>query len=136
MQVWIGVLAAIWGGAAAAEGLVQFQSPSGNIHCMMLDASGEWRGTRCDIMEGTRSFAVPPEDCDLDWGHAFEVPSGGAAGPVCAGDTVADPGAAILGYGASITHGGVTCTVERNGVTCANAAGRGFMISRSGQSLF
>jgi hypothetical protein len=136
MQGWVWMLAMTWGGAAAAQDMVQFQSPSGNIHCLMVADAGGWQGARCDVREGTRSFAVPPADCDLDWGHAFEVPARGAAGPVCAGDTVANPGGAVIGYGASISHGGVTCTVERTGVRCANVAGQGFALSRAGQSVF
>ncbi|QYK40072.1 MAG: hypothetical protein KF887_11465 [Paracoccaceae bacterium] len=122
--------------AAAAQDAVQFQSPTGNIHCYMFAGDGDWWGARCDILEATRSFPQAPADCDLDWGHAFEVPSRGRAAPVCAGDTVAMPGSPVLGYGQSVSLGGVLCTSERSGMTCQNREGRGFTLSRARQAVF
>jgi hypothetical protein len=117
--------------AAAQE--VFFQTPSGNIHCAIFD--GTWPVARCDLRDFTASFARPA-DCDLDWGHAFEVHADGPAQPVCAGDTVAVPDAPVLGYGTSTTYGGITCTSAQTGLTCTNAEGRGFRLSKARQSLF
>lgn len=123
---------------AAAQDMVQFQSPSGNIHCLLFGGDGDWQGARCDILETTTlSFARPPADCDLDWGHAFEVGRGSLpAQPVCAGDTVASPDAPVLPYGASTSFAGITCTSETTGVTCTNAAGRGFSLAKARQRVF
>jgi hypothetical protein len=98
--------------------------------------TGSWTGARCDIFELTMSFPVPPADCDLDWGHAFEVPAHGPAGPVCAGDTVADPGAFVLGYGKEVSLGGVTCSSASTGMTCVNTQGHGFSVARARQTVF
>jgi len=119
---------------AHAQDYLTFRSPSGNIHCALM--RGDWTGARCDIMEMTPSFAVPPADCELDWGHAFEVAAAGAGQPVCAGDTVADPGAPVLPYGRAVSLGGVTCSSERTGMTCRNAEGHGFSLSRARQRVF
>ncbi len=127
---------ALWAGAAAAQDMVQFQSPTGNIHCLMLAGDGDWQGVRCDILEAELSYTLRPVDCDLDWGHAFEVPRRGGATPVCAGDTVADPGAPVLDYGRSYSRGGMTCTSEKTGMTCLNAQGSGFTLSRARQRVF
>jgi hypothetical protein len=64
------------------------------------------------------------------------VPRRGQAVPVCAGDTVATPGAPILDYGRSYAAGGITCRSERSGMTCTNAQGSGFSLSRARQRLF
>jgi hypothetical protein len=132
---WAAVLA-VWAGAGAAQDWVVFQSPSGNIHCMMIDDE-TWQGTRCDILEvATMSYPLRPVDCDLDWGHAFEVPSRGGAAPACAGDTVASPEAPVLDYGREVTHGGVTCVSETSGVTCTNRSGSGFTLAKARQRVF
>jgi hypothetical protein len=110
-----------------------FRSPTGNIHCAMFE--GDWPSARCDLTEFTPSFARPA-DCDLDWGHAFGVAIRGQAQPLCAGDTVAVPGARVLGYGQSVTLGGITCTSAKTGMTCTNLDGRGFRVARARQSLF
>jgi hypothetical protein len=119
---------------AAADTLLGFQSPSGNIHCLI--ATGAWPAARCDILEATRSFTGRPADCDLDWGHAFAVGLQGPGQPVCAGDIVADPGNPALTYGDSISLGGFTCTSLDTGMTCTNSQGHGFTLARAGQQVF
>jgi hypothetical protein len=121
--------------AAMAQGYLPFHAPSGNIHCAIF--TGDFSGARCDIFEVTvMSFPNPPPDCDLDWGHAFEVGPIGSGGPVCAGDTVADPGGFELGYGKSVSLGAYTCQSETTGMTCTNGQGHGFSIRKAGQKVF
>jgi hypothetical protein len=134
MRALILALTLAAGPAVADDEFLFFQSPTGNIGCMLM--TGSWDGARCDIFELTMSFPTPPADCDLDWGHAFEVAAHGGAGPVCAGDTVFDPGGFVLGYGKSVTLGGVTCTSEKTGMTCTNARGHGFSVARARQKVF
>lgn len=119
---------------AAAQDFVFFKAPSGNISCALM--SGDWTGARCDIFSMMPSFARPPADCDLDWGHAFEVSVAGAGYPVCAGDTVAAPEAFVLDYGKSISLGGVTCLSQKTGMTCRNGEGHGFSLARAAQKVF
>ena len=112
---------------------LSFRSPTGNIHCMIFQ--GSYAGARCDLGQFNSSFPRPG-DCDLDWGYAFEGGAPGPAAPVCAGDPVKDPRAAILDYGHSIQKGGVVCTSEKSGMTCINREGHGFKIARSKQKVF
>ncbi|MCO5062834.1 MAG: hypothetical protein M9924_00305 [Rhizobiaceae bacterium] len=112
---------------------ISFRSPTGNIHCMIFD--GSYRGARCDLGQFTPSY-TRPSDCDLDWGYAFEVGATGPGAPLCAGDTVKDPKAAILNYGHSVRRGGLTCTSERSGMTCVNSQGHGFKVARARQKAF
>ena len=112
---------------------ISFRSPTGNIHCMIF--TGSYSGARCDLSKFTPTY-IRPSDCDLDWGFAFEVGSTGPGAPLCAGDTVIHPGAAVLDYGHSVTRGGVTCTSERTGMTCRNTQGHGFTVARGRQQAF
>lgn len=131
------VLALVLSAPAAAQEMILFRSPSGNIHCMIFQGDGDWQGARCDVLELTgMSYPVPPADCALDWGHAFEVGRSGPGAPVCAGDTVASPHGPVLGYGQSVSGGGVTCTSERTGMTCVNRQGHGFTVAKARQQVF
>lgn len=121
-------------GPAAADDFIFFRSPTGNIACMIV--SGDWNGARCDLMQLTMSYPRRPPDCDLEWGRSFEVSATGFGTPACVGDTVADPGALVLGYGKSISLGAVTCTSEQTGMTCLNRQGHGFTVARARQRVF
>lgn len=120
---------------ALADDLVFFRSPSGNINCMI--ATGDYAAARCDLMQATRiSYPTPPADCDLDWGHAFEVGPLGKGAPACVGDTVASPDAMVLGYGQTVEIGGFRCISEKSGMSCANGQGHGFTVAKAGQKVF
>lgn len=118
-----------------ADDLVYFHTPSGNIHCVLM--SGEFEGVRCDMMQLNPSFTTAPPDCDLDWGDSFGVGPRDLKGYlICHGDTVISPDSMELGYGALATLGDFTCLSEKTGMTCTNARGHGFTISKASQHLF
>ncbi|MFT4151446.1 MAG: hypothetical protein QM656_14700 [Paracoccaceae bacterium] len=117
---------------AAAQDIT-FRSPTGNIGCMFI--TGNWTGVRCDLRDFSPSYRRPA-DCEQDWGFAFEVGLTGPGTPICAGDTVMDPGAGVLDYGRSINVGSLSCTSARTGMTCMNAQGHGFTVSRARQTAF
>jgi hypothetical protein len=111
--------------AAMAE---QFQTPSGNIHCIMFenDPSIGPAEVRCDMVELTQSYTKPPPDCDLDYGTSFYVAADSASGGLtCHGDTIILPSMDIL-----------PCSSESSGLTCTNASGAGFTLTRAQQTLF
>lgn len=126
---------AVLAGPVEAGDFVTFQSPTGNIHCLM-DAEGAFAYVRCDLRELTPSYTSAPAGCDLDWGAAFAVEDRGKGYLVCAGDTVQNPGSAVLPYGEAISWGGISCVLAQTGVTCTNAEGHGFLVSRRRQELF
>ncbi len=109
-----------------------FQTPSGNIQCY----AGE-DFVDCEIIESDVPPPLPqPADCDLDWGSRFTVGDVGPGAMVCHGDTLRGQGYPVLGYGASLEVGAVTCSSEESGLTCLNRDGGGFTLSRRGQRLF
>lgn len=116
---------------ALGQGLVGFQSPSKNIGCVVSAGSA-----RCDIAK--RDWAPPrkPASCDVDYGQGLTISRSGSRGRfVCAGDTALGSGK-ILAYGRSVKRGGMTCTSRESGVTCKNARGHGFRISRASYRVF
>ena len=121
---------------AAAQDMLSIMSPSGNILCGMYEYDP---GVRCDIFEVTkRSFTRAPAGCEFDWGQSFWIGAGAAKGELaCVSDIAADPSQALtLDYGKSVTFAGVTCRSEKTGMTCVNASGHGFTVSKAKQTLF
>ncbi|MCV9937910.1 hypothetical protein OIU35_16265 [Boseaceae bacterium BT-24-1] len=147
------LLGALFPAFASAQNSAGFRSPSGNIHCRYLeDADGA--ALRCDILRTDTRPPRRPRDCELDYGNAFVVqaesppsrrlPSPSemrAKGPpamrICHGDTVADPSSPVLAYGANWVQGGFICSVSAElGISCRNARGAGFRLSRNRQELY
>lgn len=112
-----------------------FQSPTGNIACQFFEA--EATEVRCDLGEFTATYRKRPASCEFDWGNAFGVTSWSDVGEVlCHSDTIRDPEAQVLDYGYEMTVGDVTCWSQKTGVTCENAQGHGFQISRRRQEVY
>jgi hypothetical protein len=108
-----------------------FQLPSGNIHCALFD--GE---LRCDVLNFSYARPPRPQGCDLDWGGAVTLQAKGPARLLCHGDTVADRGNPVLGYGRAWQGPGMACTAATTGLRCTNGDGRGFEMARARLRLF
>lgn len=130
----IAILLPVIGVAHAQDRPIGFLTPSKNIACQFFTDNGQGV-LRCDIMN---MDARPrrPADCDLDYGHAFEMSAKGAASRICAGDTVLDQSLQVLAYGEVWQRGGFTCRSEQTGLTCFNAMQRGFSLARGKQEVF
>ncbi len=113
--------------------LKTFRTPSGNIGCAMYEG-----GARCDIRKRDWKPLPRPAACpkEVGYGQGLEVPAGGEAGFVCAGDTALDPSAASLAYGTASRVGGSECISRSDGMTCVNRAGHGFFISVQSYQVF
>jgi hypothetical protein len=116
---------------AKAQETNEFKTPSNNINCALYE-----QALRCDVRESTAKPPPRPKDCELDWGHAFEMGVRGKAAPVCAGDAVGGNNEAVLGYGKSWERQGFRCNSEPTGLTCVNKDGRGWTLKKSEQRLF
>ncbi|MFZ1468285.1 MAG: DUF6636 domain-containing protein [Paracoccaceae bacterium] len=120
---------------AAADELIGFQSPSGNIHCLLYsDAGGAT--ARCDLRQLKKSYTKRPSGCDQDWGSAFAVDRKGKGYLACVGDTVVDRSNPVLRYGKAMSLGNISCVSAKTGITCTNADGHGFSVAKAGQKLF
>ena len=120
----------------AQAGEAYFKIPSGNLYCAYFDYDGPPE-VRCDIKSFTPTLGKRPADCDLDWGDAFAITATARKGSiVCHGDTVISDQAATLGYGKSWNGTDITCTSETSVLTCKNAKGHGFILSRREQNVF
>jgi hypothetical protein len=120
------------GGTGAAQSLKAFQSPSGNIACLMTA-----KFARCDISDRDWNPPPHPSSCpdEVDFGQGIQLPASGAAAFVCAGDTTLNPSAPKLDYGSSSQVGSITCTSAESGMSCSNASGGSFNISVQGYDL-
>ena len=119
--------------ATASARVKLFQSPSGNIGCVVGGGLA-----RCDIQQHSWTPPPKPASCiDLDYGNGVEVVGGHPGEYTCAGDTVFSPTAPVLHYGDKITKNRFTCTSKTSGMRCANRnSGHGFFISRERVKLF
>lgn len=107
-----------------------FQTPSGNIHCTTGDDY-----LRCDV-GNIDSPASKPASCDLDYGHAFQLPQFGSASRLCHGDTVTMSDNPILGYGQLSNYKGFSCYSTSSNLACKSDSGGGTMIlSKQSQTL-
>jgi hypothetical protein len=109
-----------------------FQSPSGNIGCVITK-----QAVRCDIREHTWPTPPRPPDCDVDYGGGVQVGRNDAGSYVCAGDTALDPSSDVLGYGDRISKGVIRCASKPKGMRCVNIDTKhGFFLSRDVVRLF
>jgi hypothetical protein len=112
--------------------LDQFQSPSGNIGCILSE-----KLVRCDIKERDWTPPAPDTRCPYDYGQGLQVSDRGEGTVVCAGDTTLNPDAPKLAYGKRTELGDFECRSETNFVSCRNTAtGHGFVLNRERYRLF
>jgi hypothetical protein len=120
---------------ARAEDYLGFQSPTGNIQCGLYRWSGG-ASVRCDLAQLTPSYTRAPADCEFDWGSSFAVDDRGKGYLACVSDAVGEPSNGVLPYGEAVSLGGISCVSARTGMTCTNAEGHGFTISKAKQKVF
>jgi hypothetical protein len=135
----IAMLAALPAPRASAQSLMGFKMPSGNIYCIIEPPyeGNPASDLRCDIQQMSSKPPPAPKDCPLSWGDAFAVAQDGNAGTrICHGDTTRDESLMTLAYGTQWNEGGYLCKSATSGLTCTNAAGHGFMLSKATQKLF
>lgn len=121
--------------AAPSSAAVEFlRTPSGNIGCVWDSAQGGY--LRCDIGSGLVPRPPKPAGCDLDWGSSLSLTRRGKTTVTCAGDTVLGQPGRLLRYGQTWSRGGFTCASRPAGLTCENAVGHGFSLSRQAWRRF
>ena len=116
----------------------QFTSPTGNIYCSIAPSGAVPAG--CELRDGRvtpPAGTCPPGAAAKDVGRIEW--SGDTPKPVCNSDTMMQPGAPVLQYGAIAMMQGspFQCISESIGVTCINTAGKkGFFLAKGAYSIF
>lgn len=119
--------------------VVGFKMPSSNIYCMVEPPveNQSVSDLRCDLQQMTSKPPPAPKDCPLSWGDAFSISQDGNQGiRVCHGDTTKDDALMVLAYGTEWKQDGFLCKSATSGLTCTNAKGHGFTLSRAAQKVF
>ena len=131
MRLFTVVVAALaLAGAAGADTIVSFRTPTGNIGCVFASGLGP-TNLRCDIRSRLRPQPSRPHGCNLDWGDSYTLGVRGRAVLTCHGDTAIVPDSRVLKYGARWTRSGFACDSRFTGLTCRNGSGHGFFLSRA-----
>ena len=119
---------------AGADGF-GFMTPSGNIYCNGFISGGG--GIDCWVINRQGPPAQPwPGTCQQSWGHAFSLNGTGPARLTCGPKPKPVNYSDIAPYGQSGQFGAITCWSETTGLTCQNASGHGFFLSRRSQRVF
>jgi hypothetical protein len=102
------------------------------------EKKSEPTGVACDINQSFVRIPIRPrpKDCNFDWGQRFELGADSDAGLECASDWVGSEDGPSLPYGNSVKAGKIVCTSAETGLTCKNADGHGFILSRRSQKIF
>jgi hypothetical protein len=122
---------------ALAPASIYFRGPGGNVVCGYFAAAGQPDFLECGVTSGLNP---PPPKPSASACHGLDfandrvrlAATGGVIG-FCAGDVgvlarIGD--APVLAYGKSRHEGAFTCTSSVAWLTCKNASGHGFALSR------
>lgn len=137
MRAQLFALAALATTPAQAD-VFLFQSPSGNIQCSAGQDFGDASDVVCEIIDRHGPAAAPrPAGCTGPWGHHFSMAGRGPVTMTCGAPAGGDTsGIGVAPYGETGRWGDIACTSERVGLTCRNADGHGFFLSRARQTVF
>lgn len=112
-----------------------FRTPSTNIYC---NGSMEGGDISCTIVERSSGPAAPrPASCTGNWGHTFSLDRNGPARIECNAHNLRPSRySSVAEYGTTLQLGENTCQSESTGLTCRNARGHGFFLSRRSQQFY
>ncbi len=119
-----------------ANDYVTFRTPSRNIFCAYSVLTDEPAYLRCEIRSGIKPMPARPQNPECVWGRAVGMRKAGRPSYLCISDTVFDPQAKTLAYGSTWSRNGFRCSSQPAGLSCRNAAGHGFFLSREQTRLF
>jgi uncharacterized protein DUF6636 len=122
--------------ALGASGADTFRTPSGNIYCAYEHYSFAPIDLRCEIRSGIKPLPAKPASCQGDWGAGYAMRQTGAPHVLCITDTIYDSKATVLAYGTTRQFGVFKCSSSAAGLRCANASGRGFLLSKEHSYTF
>jgi hypothetical protein len=91
---------------------------------------------RCGIQSRAWAAPVQPSRCKASWGDTIELGNHGLPKFACGGSNAISTSATVIPAGWDDKVGNVTCQIRRFGVGCFSTSHSGFMISRTGYSLY
>ncbi len=125
------------GTALGSSGADTFRTPSGNIFCAYEHYDFAPFDLRCEIRSKVRPLPPRPASCgDAAWGEGYSMRQTGPPRVLCITDTIYDPKAKVLAYGATWAGGGFSCTSRTTGLRCVNPRGYGFLLSKAHSYTF
>jgi hypothetical protein len=141
------VLCVLWTALVATSALARpattlpgFRSPSRNISCLFVPASGGGSSRLlCSIAHATyvktlQNRCMAPTGGGVDW-HGFELTPTRMGAVVCSGGILYSPATqhpryVTLPYGRTWRQGVFTCQSRVTGITCRSRTGHGLFTSR------
>lgn len=114
----------------------RFQSPSGNIYCLLGTETDGTNRADCQVQQHTYPIP-PPGDCHLGgWGSQFSLKQGSPVELVCQGGMLTGPPLPTLDYGQTRSIGTITCRSDPAGMNCTDdSTGHFFRVSRDSYRL-
>jgi hypothetical protein len=117
--------------------LYSFRTPSKNIYCLYNSADSTTPAfLRCDIRSHLRPAPRPHSCVEGAYGESVGMTKTSAAHVLCISDSVYDAKARVLAYGMRWSRDGFRCTSRAVGLTCTNARGHGFFLSRESWKVY
>lgn len=121
---------------AGADPFYQFQSPSGDVTCVMAAFQGDTPLASCGVSEPTYVMPPRPQSCEGAFGDQIDLVQGSSPAMVCHTDTTRGSGLPTLQTGETRSVASLTCTGEPAAITCTDAGtGHFFRISRAAYTL-
>lgn len=129
-------MAAICPTTAQADNYYQFQSPSGNISCVMAALQGSAPHASCEIADHTYVTPPRPSVCQGAWGDRISMDQSSVPALSCHTDTIRGSGLPTLQYGDTRSVASITCGSATDGITCTdNSTGHFFRLARESYDL-
>jgi hypothetical protein len=135
--VWMLITATTGCAAIAhADGAQFFQSPSGNISCLLYLFPVNTGSADCQIRDSTWAAPPRPSNCQGGWGDSLGIVQGEPAKLECRTDRLLGENSPALAYGSAQTVAEITCDSELSGMTCRDSStGHFFFLSRDSYQL-
>jgi hypothetical protein len=114
-----------------ALALTSFVVTGGNVGCSIGHTS-----VRCDVVQRVWAPPAQPSSCTTTWGNAVVLSGSESTEFVCGGTAAISAGANVVPDGWDDTVGQITCQVRTFGVDCFSTTDHGFILSRTGYTLY
>ncbi|OBG81190.1 hypothetical protein A5701_10650 [Mycobacterium sp. E3305] len=128
--------AATAAGPAHAEPFYHFQSPSGDVTCVMAAFGADAPRASCGVTDPTYVMPPRPQSCMGAFGDQVDIVQGSSPAMVCHTDTTRGVGLPTLQAGDTRSVAALTCKGEPAAVTCTDSGtGHFFRLSREAFNL-